>query len=81
MNIYLIRQGVNDDYDTYDSAIVAAETGAEAQRIHPRKGTKWDGRAEEIGDEWCDAEHVTATHIGTGYKGDAGVILASYHAG
>lgn len=35
MRLYLISQNINNDYDTYDSAVVAAETPAKAQRIHP----------------------------------------------
>ena len=33
MNIYLISQEVNNEYDTFDSAIVAAENVEEAQKI------------------------------------------------
>ncbi len=35
MNLYLISQTENEDYDTYDSAVVCAETAAEAKVIHP----------------------------------------------
>ena len=35
MNIYKISQGVNPDYDTYDSAIVLAESEEIARLIHP----------------------------------------------
>lgn len=33
MNLYLISQDVNNDYDTYDSAVVAAESEEEARGI------------------------------------------------
>jgi len=36
MNLYLLTQTVNNNYDTFDSAVVAAETEKEALRIHPR---------------------------------------------
>jgi hypothetical protein len=35
MNLYLISQDDRDDYDTYDSAVVAAETEEEARSINP----------------------------------------------
>lgn len=35
MNLYLIWQDENNDYDTYDSAIVCAKSGDEAVKIHP----------------------------------------------
>ena len=35
MNIYLLTQDVNVDYDTYDAAIVCAESEEEAVKIHP----------------------------------------------
>ena len=50
MNLYKISQDENNDYDTYDSAIVAAETEDAAKRTHPSGddtnwGDSWDG--------WC----------------------------
>ena len=35
MNLYLISQDINTGYDTYDSAIVAAESEQAAREIHP----------------------------------------------
>ena len=35
MNLYLISQDHNDDYDTYDSAVVAAENEDAARETHP----------------------------------------------
>lgn len=35
MRLYVISQNVNNGYDTYDSAVVAANTEAEARRIYP----------------------------------------------
>ena len=35
MNIYKISQEVNSEYDTYDSAIVLAESEEVARLIHP----------------------------------------------
>lgn len=35
MNLYLISQSVNDDYDTYSDAVVAASDEETARRTHP----------------------------------------------
>jgi len=77
MNIYLIAQTENDRYDTFDSAIVAAETEQDAKEITP-DGGPWRAWAA-----WCSSpELVTVELIGTAKEGtEAGVIMASYNAG
>jgi len=35
MKLFKISQELNDDYDTYDSAVVCADNEAEARKIHP----------------------------------------------
>jgi len=35
MNIYLVRQVLNNGYDTYDSMVVAAPSEEIARKIHP----------------------------------------------
>ena len=42
LNLYLISQNVNNDYDTFDSAVVAARDEEDARSIHPIR-TKRDG--------------------------------------
>jgi len=79
MNIYRISQNVNNDYDTYDSAIVCANTEDEARWIHP-SGDKWDGKRGHYG-SWCDVEDVCVELIGTSCDNSHGVILASFNAG
>ena len=37
MNLYLLTQDTNNDYDTYDSCVVASETEEEAQLMHPNE--------------------------------------------
>jgi hypothetical protein len=71
MKLWLIKQDVNDGYDTYDSAVVAAPTSSAARHV-------------EVGDKhtWADPEHVTAEHIGEAKRGtQVGVILSSFNAG
>ena len=49
MNLYLISQKLNNDYDTYDSCVVAAESAADARTISPSTfvthitGNNWMG--------------------------------------
>jgi len=43
MNLYLLTQESNNDYDTFDSCIVASETEEEARLTHPNNYcTHWD---------------------------------------
>lgn len=79
MNLYLIWQEENMDYDTYDSAIVCAENMDEACKIHPN-GSPWN---HEYDNEWASSpDKVYARLIG---KAESyipkGVILASFNAG
>ena len=87
MNLYLIFQTKNDNYDTFDSAIVAAKTKKEARMIHPSSFNMdgyddWDGCDNEAYGSWTSAENVKAELIGVAKKGTTkGVVLASYNAG
>lgn len=80
MKLWRISQDVNNDYDTFDSAVVAAETEAEARLIHPGD-YEWDGKAEEYS-SWASAEKVKVSYVGIAKKGTKrGVICASFNAG
>ena len=39
MNIYLLSQDINDDYDTFDAVVVAAENVDKARETHPSSFT------------------------------------------
>ena len=41
MKLWLISQDVNSGYDTYDSAVVAADTSDDARRVSPSGQYKW----------------------------------------
>ena len=79
MDLWKISQSVNDDYETYDAAIVAAETEEEARGMHPDyvdgsgdHGSAWT---------WTTPDNVTVEHIGEASLGTKkGVILASFNA-
>jgi len=82
MNLYLISQDINNDYDTYDSAVVAAESKEEARGIHPHEDFGSDGFDIDF-DDWVrpiDAYKIKVELIGTTDK-KKGVILSSYRAG
>lgn len=80
MNIYKISQDVNNGYDTYDSAIVAAESEDQARNIHPANDDEYDGWEHN---SWADnPEQVKVELIGiTKEDTEQGVILASFNAG
>ena len=39
MKLFKIYQDINTDYDTFDSAVVVANSAEEAQNIHPSGGS------------------------------------------
>lgn len=79
MNLYLISQSVNNNYDTYDSAVVAAESEEAALSMHP-SGNEWDGKAKLYG-SWCSKEDVTVQLIGKSNDDEPRVVCASFNAG
>lgn len=52
MKLWLISQRDNNGYDTYDSAVVAAETEEEARCIHPDNWGSGDARIVWNGLQW-----------------------------
>ena len=85
MNLYLISQTENNWYDTYDSAVVCAETAEQARMIHPDGKGEWDGMAEQRNQwkvTWCDAKHVKVQLIGKAAPVLLHTIIcASFNAG
>jgi len=90
MKLFLISQTVNNDYDTFDAAVVAAEDEVAARHIHPRgmeqgklstppDTTQWDNIFAF--DDWANSPndvkviYLAETHL------PAGIILASFNAG
>ncbi len=80
MKLWLISQDENRDYDTYDSAVVAAENEEDARATHP-SGDGW--KKEEIDATWATSPGaVTVEYISDAAPGtEAGVICASFNAG
>lgn len=96
MKLWLISQNVNHNYDTYDLAVVAANTEEEARHTYPDNwggsdarwnGSKWlwhleDGRVLDYSHKtWTTPEHVQVQFLADGYEGPAGTVCASFNAG
>jgi len=79
MNLYLLTQNVNNNYDTYDSCVVAAPSEDEARLINPNYG----GFKPDTYSTWAyHPEQVKVQHIGIANSGTvAGIILSSFNAG
>ena len=84
MKLWLISQSMAVGYDTYDSAVVAAETEQAAKETYP-SGYVPDGWPEVYNDsypDWAKPEYVKAECIGDATPGTpAGVICSSFNAG
>ncbi len=83
MNLYRISQEANDGYDSYDSAIVAAESEDEARLISPcGDHHEWNSDNHYCGSWVRNPSEVTVELIGTAIDGTKqGVILGSFNAG
>jgi hypothetical protein len=92
VKLYKISQTVNNEYDTYDSAVVAAEDEEEAR--HVRMDTCYylgdtlymklnDGTEVEQSEwDWAHPKDVQVQYIGEAAPTIvAGVIVASFNAG
>jgi len=93
LNLYLLMQDDNNDYDTFDSMIVVAENEEQARMIHPDgydwspdKNTWVNHRGEEcIFKTWAfSIESISVEHVGIcsieGAKpGD--IVIKSFNAG
>ncbi len=74
MRLNLISQDTNNDYDTYDSAVVAAKN--EEMARHTQVGFMPNCST------WVKPDKVKAELIGTAIKGtEQGVICSSFNAG
>lgn len=82
MNLYLISQGINDDYDTYSDAVVAADTAEDAAAIHPNGRDKLVPGFKDNRTWTSNINEVSVKLIGHALEGTpAGVICSSFHAG
>ena len=83
LKLYKISQDINNDYDTYDAAIVCASSEDEARYLHPRG---LGCLIADPGHTWVTLSQINSVNVE--YIGEASpnldrpqVILASYNAG
>ena len=79
MNLYLVSQDINQEYDTYDSVVVAAPDEEAARCVFP-----FNQVAGKYGGDWVhetEKHHLEVTLIGYSVKGIDDVVLASFNAG
>ena len=80
MKLWRISQETNNSYDTYDSAVVAADLEDEAKMMNPHNG---EDIKKKMYNEWVGTpDLVICEYIGEAKEGtEKGVICASYNAG
>ena len=83
LRIYLISQKEVTGWDTYDSAIICAESEDAARRTHPNTYAGLTPAHPWESSTWCSSpDLVMAKLIGTAVEGlEPGVICASFNAG
>lgn len=82
MKLFLIAQNENNEYDTYDSAVVCAENEEVASNMNPANGEAtidW-GRSYSA---WCSSvEKVEVKYLGEAAKDiKPGIVCASFNPG
>ncbi len=81
MKLFLIEQDQNTDYDTYDSAVVAAPDEDTAKNMDPGTGQPVENWKKNYS-SWCNGpEHVTVRYLGEAVDVKQGVVCASFNAG
>jgi hypothetical protein len=87
MNLYLISQTENEDYDTYDSAVVCAPDEDTARRMDPDRVRGRNGKAYDFGpsscDWWCSSADLVEVRLIGKAAPDVhlGVVCASFNKG
>lgn len=82
--IYLVKQDVNNEYDSYDSFIIACDNADQARNTNP-EGLVYDENMEDWEFKracWCMPNDAEVELIGaTDLYNENKVILASFNAG
>ncbi len=83
LNIYLLTQNDNNDYDTYDSIIVCAKNPIDAKSIDPYGEEYKNYKESNFMTSWAKYKSaIKCKKIGVAdNKIKRGVVLASYNAG
>ena len=72
MNLYLVSQDYNNEYDTFDAFVCRAESEEDARNICPGSFNTW-----------CDIKYINVEYIGMALSTiqESKIILASFNAG
>ena len=84
MNLYLISQKANDDFNTFDSAVVCCENAEIARDLHPADSiVDWGSEFVRGSASWAsNREDVTVQLLGVADPSiREGVVCASFNAG
>lgn len=85
MNLYLISQDKNLRWDTYDSAVVCANSEEDARIIHPDGRSNYCPKSPESSmftHDWTTPANVQVKLIGVSDDNiPRGVVCASFNAG
>lgn len=82
MNLYRIVRTDDYSWDSYDSAVVAAETVDEARDVHPDEDAPRLSVPGPRSSTWTTSEFIRVEYLGRARRGTkAGVIVASFNAG
>ena len=55
MKLWLLEQTKNNDYDTYDSCVVVAETEGDAKSVHPNGDSRYRKGYDDYNKTWRHA--------------------------
>ena len=86
LKLFLISQNINQDYDTFDSAVVVAKNENSARKIHPNISVHKDWWKKPLDDysSWVNSKDVEVQFIGNVENPklkNKQVVCASYNAG
>jgi len=77
--LWLLKRCDKCDYDEYDSAVVVAESEAQARQMHP-SGLTVSWESSDYGG-WVAPEFVIVTRLGFADDPTPRVVCASFNAG
>ena len=82
MKLFKIWQTVNNDYDTYDSAVVIATDEDDARKINPGNIDGFVPVKPADYDSWCGIGDVKVEYLGEAKEGaKRSIVCASFNAG
>ena len=86
MNLYLVSQAVNNEYDTFSAFVMVAPDEETARNTNPYGSIiDWEEQSENRHGSWCwSKDQVNVRFLGVAdvsLHGGHPIICASFHAG